>query len=118
MHNNEMPKTVTRWLEKNREKISCIDIENTDSTEDGDYSIWVYFNAGWIWAGEMHMMHEYTARDFLSAAKSVRHCEAECECKWDTDPSEGSVGAGGFADNSDFIFDENGKLIRNDGRLK
>jgi|TARA_R110002051_G_C8322785_1_gene435240 hypothetical protein len=112
MYKNEMPKTVARWLEKNREKIHAIDIEaSDDSTENGEYSIWVYFNAGWIWAGEMHMMHEYTARDFLSAAKSVRHCEEGCECKWDTDPSEGSVGKGGFAKNSDFKFNDNGKLI-------
>jgi hypothetical protein len=115
MHKNEMPKTVARWLEKNQDKLHAIDIEDTDPNEHGDYSIWVYFNAGhsreYGWES-MHLIHEYTAQDFLTAVKDVRHCPKGCPCKWDSDPSEGSVGSGGFANDSNFIFDETGKLIR------
>tara|TARA_Y100000361_G_scaffold54803_1_gene47823 strand:+ start:882 stop:1196 length:315 start_codon:yes stop_codon:yes gene_type:complete len=101
MHSNQMPKTVTKWLEKNKEKIWAIDIEDTDPNENGDYSIWVYLKG--YKRDECHTIHRSTAKAFLEDAKCIEKCTDDCEnCTKDTK----------FQESSQYYFNEEGKLTK------
>tara|TARA_B100000427_G_scaffold168464_1_gene139991 strand:+ start:258 stop:551 length:294 start_codon:yes stop_codon:yes gene_type:complete len=96
-----MPKTVTKWLEKNKEKIWAIDIEDTDPNENGDYSIWVYLKG--YKRDECHTIHRSTARAFLEDAKYIEKCTDDCEnCTKDMK----------FQESSQYYFNEEGKLTK------
>jgi len=101
MHSDQMPKTVTKWLEKNKEKVWAIDIEDTDSNENGDYSIWVYLKGYKV--DERHNIHRSTAMAFLHDAKYIEKCTDDCEnCTKNTE----------FQENSQFYFNAEGKLTK------
>lgn len=112
MYKPEIPKTVAKWLEKNREKVYAIDVEDTDPNENGEWSMWIYFKGHSIGEGydRMHHIHVDTAKAFLSEIADMEKCPDNCaddprgsgSCTHDVD----------FAQSSDYKFQE-GKLVKN-----
>ena len=74
---------IAKWLARNKEKVWAIDIENTDSNENGDYSIWVDLK-GYISMGS-HTIFRDTAKGFLYCASIIEKCESDCGADMGTD---------------------------------
>tara|TARA_B100002051_G_scaffold1142_1_gene1110 strand:- start:182 stop:502 length:321 start_codon:yes stop_codon:yes gene_type:complete len=106
MFRNEMPKTVAKWLEQNKEKVWAIDIEDTDPNENGDYSIWVYLKG--YTSMDSHIIHRDTAKGFLDCARNIEKCESDCGADTGMDCTKDVE----FAKTSEFYFDKQGKLTR------
>ena len=85
MHNDQMPKTVKRWLDKNKEAIEEFYIEADGwGYSDGleEFSIWCHFKKGTFHRADgAHVIHEPTAKDFLIAARRLHPCDTDCDCQ-------------------------------------
>jgi len=83
MHNDQMPKTVKRWMDKNKDAIeeSYIEADGWGLSDGlGDYSIWCHFKVGTFHRADgAHLIHESTAKDFLQATRQLYPCGADCE---------------------------------------
>lgn len=77
MHNQNIPKTVSKWAERNTEKVEELWVEYDEfEPEKGSYSLWCTLKPGFI-VNEVHQIHEATAKDFLATASEI----STCECK-------------------------------------
>ena len=80
MHNQNIPKTVSRWAAKNQTKVENLWVEHDEfEPEKGNYSLWCTLKPGFV-VNEVHQIHESTAKDFLESASEISPCECN-ECK-------------------------------------
>jgi len=77
MRNSAIPKTIQKWIDKNKDIICDYHMEDDGFMVNHNYSIWVYFKAGTIFDNDVHMIHEATVKDFIEATKNLSKCSCE-----------------------------------------
>lgn len=78
MHKKVIPATVQRWADRNKDKVSALWCEYDEfEPTKGPYSLWCELYDGWV-CGDVHLIHEPTANDFLKAAARIKSCSCLC----------------------------------------
>lgn len=75
MHNERLPKTVKRWLDKNADKVAeyWTETDCFGEEHEGPVSIWCYLKRPYVNVlCETSIIHEATAKNFLEMASSVQ----------------------------------------------